>query len=295
MTNTTVVLITGISSGIGRALALRLIKDPQYTVYGTVLPADTDKGEALLKVTKYSKGKLHVIPLDVTDTNMCAKAVETVVEAYGKLDILVNNAGYMLFGASEFEKLDSIKALFDCNVFGAIDMSQRVLPLMRKRKSGRIINISSLGGVYGQAFGEAYCASKFALEGYTQSVARYCRSFGVHICTVCPGSVKTGLKGNMLMPNMDVIPMDFIELYGKAFEFYTTKNGLRVQEVGPVIDCIVQAMTDATPKLRYITNPELEHIFELTCGSNIDGEAAQALSDERMFDNWRDLKVASKL
>jgi len=288
MADSTVVLITGISSGIGKALALRLIKCPQYIVYGTVLPADVEKGKVLSEQSKRERGKLHVIQLDVTDTNMCAKAVETVVNTYGRLDILVNNAGYMLFGASEFQKLDSIKALFDCNVFGAIDMSQRVLPLMRKRKTGRIINISSLGGVFGQAFGEAYCSSKFALEGYTQSIARYYRSFGVHVCSVCPGSVKSGLKGNMLMPNMDVIPSDFVELYGKAFEFYTTKNGLKVQEVDPVIDCIIRAMTDETPKVRYITNPELEPIFDLTCGKNIDGEAAQALSDDGMFNNWKE-------
>jgi len=295
MADETVVLITGCSSGIGKALALHLIKDPQYTVYGTMRDPQSMKGKAVRHEAKNARGKLHILSLEVTDTNSCARAVETIVNAHGGIDVLVNNAGYMLFGASEFEKLDSIKALFNTNVFGVIDMTQRVLPLMRKRKKGRIINISSLGGVFGQAFGEAYCASKFAVEGYTQSIARYCRSFGVHVCTVCPASVKTGLKGNMLMPNMAVLPSEFIELYGKAFEFYTTKNGLRVQEVEPVIEVIMKAMTDRVPKIRYNTNPELEHIFEMTCGKNMDGEAAQLLSDERMFDNWKDVKLASKI
>jgi len=282
-----VVLITGTSSGIGKALTLRLITYAHFTVFATMRTPDSEKGKSLLDDSKNAKGKLHILPHDVTDTDACAKVVETVVKTCGRIDVLVNNAGYMLFGASECNKLDNIKDLFNTNVFGLIDMCQRVLPLMRERRQGRVINISSVGGVLGQAFCDSYCSTKFAVEGYTQSIARYYRSFGVHCCTICPGGVKTSFGHNMKMPNMQETPKDIAPLYQKAFEFYRKKNALESQDVGEVVSVIECAINDKQPKIRYTTNPKIEYIFELTCGKNVDGEASQDFSDEKMFDNWK--------
>lgn len=285
--SSTVVVITGCSSGIGKALTLHLIQDPQYTVFATMRNPDSEKGKSLLDESMDAKATLQILPLDVTDTDACAKVLEKVTRLCGGVDILVNNAGYCVYGATECVTLDSIKKMFNTNVFGLIDMCKRVLPGMRKRRKGRIINISSVGGVFAQPFVEGYCASKFAVEGYTQSIARYCRNFGIHACTVCPGGVITDFGNNMHQPSMESTPDDYKELYGKAFEAYMKKNILSTQEVGAVVDVIVKAMTDKQPKIRYLTNPDIDYIFETTCGKNIDGEAAQAISDEKIFNNWK--------
>lgn len=282
-----VVLITGTSSGIGKALTLHLITYPHFTVFATMRNPDSEKGKSLLDDSKNAKGKLHILAHDVTDTEACAKVVETAVKTCGRIDVLVNNAGYILIGASECNKLDNIKDLFNTNVFGLIDMCQRVLPLMRERRKGRVINISSIAGVFGQGFCDSYCSSKFAVEGYTQSIARYYRSFGVHCCTVCPGGVKTSLGLNMKMPNMQETPKDLAPLYAKAFDFYGKKQALGSQDVGEVVGVIERAITDKQPKIRYLTNPKIDYIFEVTCGKNVDGEASQDISDEKMFDNWK--------
>merc|ERR1719461_1206505 len=143
--DTRVILITGTSSGLGKLLTLELLKSGNNTVFATMRNPDSEKGKALLEAGGAAglKGKLHILPLDVTKTEQCKAAVDKVLGMIGRIDVLVNNAGYADICVVEAQPLSKIRAMFDTDVFGLIDMTQRVLPSMRERKKGRIINISS--------------------------------------------------------------------------------------------------------------------------------------------------------
>lgn len=178
-----VVLITGASSGIGRACAERL-SARGHTVYGTSRkPSSGPTGYRMLE-------------LDVTQDDSVQKAVATVLEEQGHLDAVVNNAGYALAGPVEETSLEEARRQFDTNVFGVLRVCQAVLPSMRARGSGLIINMSSLGGVVGLPFQGLYSASKFALEGLTESLRQEVAAFGIQVTLLQPGDVRTPITEN---------------------------------------------------------------------------------------------------
>jgi NAD(P)-dependent dehydrogenase (short-subunit alcohol dehydrogenase family) len=134
-----------------------------------------------------------VLPLDVTDTRRIEEAVAAAEARFGGIDVLVNNAGYSLLGNFEELTTDDIQSLMATNFYGVMFVMRAVLPVMRKQRSGRIINISSLAGVIGFKHCGAYCAAKFAVEGLSQAVAQEVEPFGISITTVAPGFFRTDL------------------------------------------------------------------------------------------------------
>eukprot|EP00494_Astrolonche_serrata_P005738 UN05755 len=155
-----VALITGCSSGVGYALALQMAKNG-YRTYATM--RNVKKGEALLKEGEKWKDNLFVVALDVTDDKSISDAVETIQKKWGRIDVLVNNAGYAEVGNIEMVSVERAKVQFDTNFFGVMRVCQKVLPIMRKQRSGNVVMVSSIGGVWGQPMNDIYCASKFAL------------------------------------------------------------------------------------------------------------------------------------
>jgi NAD(P)-dependent dehydrogenase (short-subunit alcohol dehydrogenase family) len=156
MTNR-IVLVTGASTGLGRAMALDLTARG-HTVYGTSRGAMPDAGFAML-------------PLDVRDAGSAAATVQRIVEKEGRIDVLINNAGYAFVGAFEETGVEDARAQFETNVFGAMRMMKAVLPHMRSNGFGRIVNISSASGLVGTPFLSAYAASKHALEALSESLS----------------------------------------------------------------------------------------------------------------------------
>jgi NAD(P)-dependent dehydrogenase (short-subunit alcohol dehydrogenase family) len=178
-----VILITGISSGFGRETA-RLLAEEGHVVYGTVR-REVDP----LPDVKYLK-------LDVRDTEAVRHAVEEVVKDEGRIDVLVNNAGMGVGGPLEFATEEEIREQMDANFMGLVHCVKAVLPYMRNQRSGKIVAISSIGGLMGLPFQGFYSASKFAIEGFCEALRLETKQFGVKVVVVRPGDFSTGFTGS---------------------------------------------------------------------------------------------------
>lgn len=185
-------LITGVSSGFGRALAEAALSDG-HTVAGTVRnDADKRKFETLGK-------SAHALILDVTDTGAIAPAVAGVEDTIGAVDVLVNNAGYGHEGILEESSIDDLRRQFEVNVFGAVAVIQAMLPFMRKRRAGHILNITSMGGIITLPGLSYYHGSKFALEGISESLGKEIKDLGIKVTAIEPGGFRTDWAGRSLV------------------------------------------------------------------------------------------------
>jgi NAD(P)-dependent dehydrogenase (short-subunit alcohol dehydrogenase family) len=185
-------LITGVSSGFGRALAEAALSDG-HTVAGTVRnDTDRQRFEAL------GRGA-HALLLDVTDIEAIAPAVADVESGIGAIDILVNNAGYGHEGILEESSIDDLRRQFEVNVFGAVAMIQAVLPYMRGRRAGNILNITSMGGIITLPGLSYYHGSKFALEGISESLGKEVKDLGIKVTAVEPGGFRTDWAGRSMV------------------------------------------------------------------------------------------------
>lgn len=190
-----VVLITGTSSGFGKACALHLSQSG-YRVYGTSRSADFNRKTV---ATTPDDASFKTIPMDVQDTSSVAKGISHILEIEGRIDVVVNNAGIATAGAIEEVSIAEMKDQFETNLFGVLRVCQAILPQMRNRKSGCIINISSIGGVMGIPFQGAYSASKFALEGMTEALRIEVKPFGIRVVLIEPGDFKTDFTKNRII------------------------------------------------------------------------------------------------
>lgn len=185
MTNSRVILVTGVSSGIGRATAERFAQQG-CVVFGTV--RNVQKAQAIPGV--------DLIEMDVRDETSVQRAIQSVVAKAKRIDVLVNNAGGTMLGSVEETSVVEAQALFDTNVFGALRTSQAVLPHMREQRSGRIINVSSVLGFLPAPYMGLYSASKHAIEGLSETLDHEVRNFGVRVVLVEPSYTKTNLDLN---------------------------------------------------------------------------------------------------
>ncbi|MFA5816145.1 MAG: SDR family oxidoreductase [Bacteroidales bacterium] len=198
-----VVFITGVSSGLGKACAGNL-SETGYTVYGT---SRKPSGE---------KFPYKVIGMDVTDEQSVIAAVNEVIAAEGKIDVLINNAGIGIGGALEnFSELET-KKQFGTNFFGMARVVRAVLPFMRAKKSGKIINISSIGGLMGLPFQGHYSAAKFAVEGFSEALSMEVKPFNINVVVVNPGDFKTGFTSNRVFTAKDSKGSDYDKHFRKA-------------------------------------------------------------------------------
>jgi NAD(P)-dependent dehydrogenase (short-subunit alcohol dehydrogenase family) len=186
------IFITGVSTGFGRAIAEAALATG-HRVVGT-LRNDAD----LAEFNRLSPGQAHGRILDVTNTAAIAPVVASIESEIGPIDVLINNAGYGHEGVLEESPLDDIRRQFEVNVFGAVAMMQAVLPAMRKRRSGHIINITSMGGLTTFPGVSVYHGSKFALEGISESLGKEIQSFGIHVTAVEPGAFRTDWAGRSM-------------------------------------------------------------------------------------------------
>jgi NAD(P)-dependent dehydrogenase (short-subunit alcohol dehydrogenase family) len=184
MTASKTVLVTGASSGIGYSIAGHLAR-LGYRVFGTSRQPEAETLDGF-----------NMLKLDVTDDNSVQACVANVLERAGQLDVLVNNAGVDLLGSIEETPLEDAKWVFETNYFGATRMIQAVLPHMRTRRSGQIINISSALGRAAWPFEAHYCASKYALEGYTEALRYEMALWGIKVSSVQPGFFKSNMHKN---------------------------------------------------------------------------------------------------
>jgi NAD(P)-dependent dehydrogenase (short-subunit alcohol dehydrogenase family) len=231
-----VALVTGVSSGIGRAVAGELAA-AGFRVFGSVRRAD---GEVPTGVER--------VVLDVRDQSSIEKAVAGILERAGRIDVLVNNAGGSIVGAIEETDIAQAQALFDVNFFGAVRVTQAVLPAMRQQKSGRVLFISSVVGFLPAPYMGFYAASKHAIEGYAESLDHEVRVLGVRALLIEPGFMKTRIDQNSERARRD------IDDYRAARERVGAGINASVERGDDpqlVAVAVRQAATAARPRLRY--------------------------------------------
>lgn len=241
----TVALITGANSGIGRSAAVELAHRG-WTVYGSM--RDLAKGEKLAAMADEVGVKVHTVVCDVTDTASVNAAVAEVTEASGGIDVLVNNAGIGGNGVVEECPVEAYASVMDVNLYGTIRCVQAVIPQMRERGSGCIINISSVAGVIAAIAQSPYVTSKWAVEGLTEGLAQELAPQGIRVALIEPGIIKTAiLAKNTEAPNATGA---YDAHYRRLFAFYAA--GLKDPgQPSEVADVIFAAATDDPPRFRY--------------------------------------------
>lgn len=192
--------ITGASTGLGKALVQFLLTQKCKVVATARNPEDIRK-----YTQQYNNhDDLMILPVDVTDKQQIATAIETVIKTWHQIDVLVNNAGYAYFSSVEFADDNKAKDMFDVNFWGVKNMLDAVLPIMRKQKSGHIMNVSSLGGLRAFAGFGYYHATKFALEGLTESLSQEVEPLGIDVTLLEPGDFKTDFADRSAVVNASI-------------------------------------------------------------------------------------------
>jgi NAD(P)-dependent dehydrogenase (short-subunit alcohol dehydrogenase family) len=255
-----VVLITGCSTGIGRAAALHLAATG-HTVVATA--------RRVGDLADLAAAGCHTLALDVTDEASMRGAVEAVEAAHGRIDALVNNAGYSQSGAVESVPLAKTRAQFETNVFGPLRLTQLVLPGMRRRGAGRIVNISSMGGRLVFPGGGVYHASKYAIEALSDALRYELRPFGIRVVLVQPGLIRTRFAATVAariaaLATDAPAPGDAADVYA-AFNDTVARGTVAAYERGPlarlagdpidVARAIATAIDTPRPRARYTVSP----------------------------------------
>lgn len=236
-TNRPVALVTGGATGIGKTAAAALVQ-AGFEVIGTSR-----------NTTQLAPAKgVTFLDLDVTSDDSVTAAVGQVIQRFGRIDVLVNNAGIGSAGAAEENSITAAQSVFDINVFGVIRMTNAVLPHMRARGSGRIINISSVLGLIPQPYMAIYVASKHAVEGYSESVDHEVRQYGVRALLVEPAYTNTAFEANSVRADM---PLQVYAKQREVFEQYMVDQIKGGDDPALVAKAIVAASTDSKPKMRY--------------------------------------------
>jgi NAD(P)-dependent dehydrogenase (short-subunit alcohol dehydrogenase family) len=239
------VLITGCSSGIGKATAERLARS------GWDVWASARRPEVLGEL---QAAGCHTVALDVTDETSMHAAVDQVLAGAGRIDALVNNAGYSQSGAIESLDVDDVRRQFETNVFGLLRLTQLVLPTMREQRSGRIVNIGSMGGKLTFPGGGAYHASKYAVEALSDALRYEVGGFGIKVVLIEPGLITTNFEAAVAaaMPTGDGPWAHFnaqvLATTSEAYDGPMARFGGPPESVAKVIE---KALTKARPKPRY--------------------------------------------
>lgn len=276
-----VAVVTGASSGLGLYLSIMLAKQGVKT-YATM--RNLDKRQALLDEA-HQQGveigaELIVKQLDVQESNSVTGCIDAILKDAGKIDILVNNAGAGFIRTTEQASEEEIKWALDVNLMGVIRCTKAVLPSMREARIGHILNISSVGGLVGQPFNEIYCAAKFAVEGYTESMASYIQPcFNVTFTVVEPGGIRSEFANNALSQFQAAGGMIDDE-YKPILEQYIQGAQSRSDEgvyqtstevAQAVIDCI--GMDE--PPVRFRTSQWAEDFCQIKTQGDPDGKQQQ--------------------
>jgi NADP-dependent 3-hydroxy acid dehydrogenase YdfG len=273
--NKPVWFITGCSTGFGRELA-RLILDRGWNAVITAR-----NPEQISDLAEEFKETSLALALDVNDKAQIATSIAAAQEKFGKIDVLVNNAGYGYFSSIEEGEEEKIRAQFDTNVFGLINMIQAVLPGMRERHSGHIVNFSSIGGLRSFTATGYYHATKFAVEGLSESLSQEVAPLGIKVLLVEPGPFRTDWAGRSTSRTPVQIE-DYKETVGKRMD--VSLNGSGKQQGDPVRagEAIIKAVESDSPQLRLLLG---EPAYKLAL------EKIDMLKDN--FEIWKDLSLSA--
>ncbi|MER5883701.1 SDR family oxidoreductase [Streptomyces sp. NPDC001941] len=263
------VLITGTSSGIGLATAVAAARDGWHVI---ATMRDTTKSPALQAAARDAGVSLDVRALDVTDP----ASVDACLTGLDRLDALVNNAGAGHVGTLEQESVDDVRAVMEVNFFGVLHVTRAALPLLRTSR-GRVVTVTSVGGVVGQPFNEAYCAAKFAVEGFMESLAPVAATTGVSVSVVEPGAVASEFVSNV---GIDATAPEAAGPYAPALSAYLERTrGAFADAQAPqeVAHTLVDLLNAERPAFRVLTS-DRARAFAGTKLKDLDGSAVQGLT-----------------
>jgi NAD(P)-dependent dehydrogenase (short-subunit alcohol dehydrogenase family) len=253
--NQRVAVVTGTSSGIGYETSLTLARNG-FLTYATM--RNLNKSGNIKSVAEKEKLPLKIVQLDVTDDGSVKNAMQSVIADAGRIDVLVNNAGYALNGAFEDVAMEELKAQYETNLFGVTRVTQAALPIMRKQKSGIIVNISSGSGIFGFPGSSSYVGTKFAIEGMSESMSYELEPFGIKVVLVEPGFTRTNAVNATVAAKKSQDPNSpYSQMMQKMFtSFQHMMEGASSADV--VAKVVLKAVTSENPNLRYLAGKDME-------------------------------------
>ena len=233
-------LITGASSGFGRLLAEYLLSLDAKVV------ATARRVDAIQDLATRYPGNVVVLPLDVTKQQSIDKAIANALASVGHIDVLMNNAGYGVTGTIEEVTEAEYTPMFETNLFGLINVTKALLPQFRERRSGAIVNFSSIGGLIGAPGWGYYNATKFAVEGLSEALGAELAPLGVHVMVVEPGPFRTDFLGRSGLEAAERIS-DYEPTAGKTREYFQTQSGKQPGDPQRAVEAVVAAVSDPNP------------------------------------------------
>jgi len=254
-----VALITGSSSGIGYETALTLARNGFCTYAGVRKMKNT---ETLEKIIAKEKLDLNILQLDVNDRSSIDNAINRIETEEKRIDVLINNAGYGLVGFFEELELDEIRKQFETNFFGVLDVTKKVIPIMREQKSGTIINLSSGAGQVGFPGISAYVSTKFAIEGFSESLMYELFPLGIRVIIIEPGVIKTNFFNNCIVSDKSSKKGS---VYSNSLKKIQNNIELMQEHATPPVEVakvILQALKTDEPKQRYVVGNDALMILE---------------------------------
>ena len=253
--NQKVAIVTGSSTGIGYETSLILARNG-FLTYATM--RNLNKSEDMKLTVAKENLPIQIKQLDVTEDLSVENAIQEISSETGRIDVLVNNAGYGLNGAFEDLAMDEVKAQYETNVYGLMRTTQAVLPIMRKQKSGTIVNISSGAGRFGLPGGSAYVSTKFAVEGLSESMSYELEPFGIKVVIVEPGVIRTNFMDGLVIAKKSQDPNSpYSQIMQKIVTGFEEmmKNASSPDLVAKVV---LNAIRDKNPSLRYLAGNDVE-------------------------------------
>jgi NAD(P)-dependent dehydrogenase (short-subunit alcohol dehydrogenase family) len=267
--------ITGCDKGIGRAIAEAALQKGDQVI-ATVLAAD---GRSSLIETYGPRCRSY--HLDVTNRGAVQTVVAEAAEVFGGIDVLVNNAGFAVVGAAEEVGPDEYRPMFEVNFFGLVEVTRAVLPHMRARRSGHIFNLSSLVGFIGASGFSLYSASKFAVEGFAESLAKEVSAFGIKVTIVEPGAFRSDFAGGSLTRGRTVIP-DYAASSGATRDFLKTRHGTQPGDPALLGAVLARIVDEPDPPLRLALG-----------GDALEPLLKKVESVKAEFERWRQLSLST--
>lgn len=253
--NRKVAIVTGSSSGIGLDASVTLAQNG-FLTYATM--RNLDKSSIVKAAADKEQLPIKVAQLDVTDDRSVKDAIRAIVSEAKRIDVLINNAGFGLVGAFEDLSIDEIKDQYETNVFGLIRVTQAVLPIMRKQKSGIIVNVSSGAGLFGYPGGSAYVSSKFAIEGLSESISYELDQFGIKVVLIEPGFIQTNFSNAMIIARKAQDPSSTYSPMMQKIQTSSNEMAKNGSSVDVVSKAILKAVTSERPDLRYLAGKDVE-------------------------------------
>ena len=247
-----VAVVTGSSSGIGLLTTVELARRG-YRVVATM--RDVGRSGRLEEAAQKAgvRDRLDLRRLDVTEFDSIVPVVDQIANDHGRIDVLVNNAGFSVAGFAEDLKVEEIRHQFETNFFGNVAMSKAVIPMMRRQRSGHIIQVASVGGRLGQPMLSAYCGSKFALEGFSESLRIETHSLGIRVTLVEPGAYDTDIwERNVKIGEKALDPSSPNKERSQRFSEFVKSSATHRRDAREVAQLIVRIANDPNPKLRYL-------------------------------------------